>query len=259
MGLPIPPGATTLQLRPVSDVVIDPAMRIAVVVGMMIAACGSPGTGGDDTVLPDGGDQTSTCTNYTPPALPDSQLVWHDAVALAAIDALTHFSVSGDSTFNSAGKITRFTHDETGTANDFTVDFTYDSAGRLTRRTFDASGATLDTTDDFTYTSAGKLSRWDHQADGATLDTTDDFTYTSAGKLSRWDHQADGATNDVTDDYTYTSHDLISRFTHQAAGTADDLTEDYSYDADGRLTHWHLDRSVGQDVDSTFTYGVCQH
>ena len=208
-------------------------MRIAVVVGMMIAACGSPGTGGDDTVLPDGGDQTSTCTNYTPPALPDSQLVWHDAVALAAIDALTHFSVSGDSTFNSAGKITRFTHDETGTANDFTVDFTYDSAGRLTRRTFDASGATLD--------------------------TTDDFTYTSAGKLSRWDHQADGATNDVTDDYTYTSHDLISRFTHQAAGTADDLTEDYSYDADGRLTHWHLDRSVGQDVDSTFTYGVCQH
>src|SRR5512146_2130184 len=108
-------------------------MRTLMVLGLAIAACGSP-TGGDDGTTPDAdpGMPPSMCTNYTPPALPDSQLVWHDAVAL--------------------------------TANDFTVDFTYDSAGRLTRRQFDAAGATLDTTDDFTYTSAGKLSRWDHQA-----------------------------------------------------------------------------------------------
>jgi len=244
---------------------LSTGMRIALSLAMgVVSACSaSPrGGGGDDagTTLDAGNNPPlSMCTNYTPPALPDSQLVWHDTVALAAIDGLTHFSVSGSTITNSAGQLTRFTHDEAGTANDFTVDFLYNSAGRLSRRTYDASGTTNDTTDDFLYTSTGKLSRWDHQADGAVNDTTDDFLYTRSGRLSRWEHQASGATEDVTDDFLYSSHDLISRFTHQVTGSAEDLTEDFSYDAFDRLTRWRLDRTTGEDIDSTFSYGACQH
>jgi hypothetical protein len=244
---------------------LSTGMRIVLSLGMVVvwACSASPrGGAGDDagTTPDDDADPSlSMCTNYTPPDLPDSQLVWRDTVALAAIDGLTHFSVSGSATTNSAGKLTRFTHDEAGTDNDFTVDFFYNSAGRLSRRTYDAAGATNDITDDFQYTSTGRLSRWDHQADGAANDTTDDFQYTSSGRLSRWEHRASGATGDVTDDFSYTRHDLISRFTHQVASAADNLTEDFSYDAFDRLTRWQLDRTTGEDIESTFSYGACQH
>ncbi len=237
-------------------------MRTLVTIVLTLAACGgsptSP-TGGDDTTPDaDPGMQPSTCSNYTPPALPDSKLVWRDAAAGAAIDALTHFSVSGSMSTNTAGKVTRFTHDEAGTVNDFTVDFTWDSSGRLVRRSYDGAGTTNDVTDQFTYTSAGKLARWEHDASGTTDDVTDQLTYASAGKLARWEHDASGTTNDVTEQFTYTSHNSIARFEHDASGTTDDLTEQFTYDSDERLVRWTLDHG-SQHLDSQFQYGACTH
>src|SRR5947208_2412960 len=104
---------------------------------LALVACGSNSGGGGGT-SPDAAMSTSTCKNYTPPALPDSQMVWHDADAAAKIAALMQFSVSGDSTFDNAGRIVRFSHQESSATNSFTVSFTYDNAGHLVRRSYDA-------------------------------------------------------------------------------------------------------------------------
>lgn len=236
---------------------------------VMFAACG--GGGGDAGIdaapgsidaptgvtvdAPNGG---STCTNYTFPDLPQSVLVYRDQAALAKIAAMTHFTVVGNETHDSHGQLTRYVHDESGTANDFTVDFSWTSAGLLQRRAFDASGTAADTTDDMSWTSAGRLNRWTHDASGTLDDTTEDFSYTSAGTLNRWSFDASGSTADVTDDYAYTSHGLLSRWNEDASGSANDIEEDFSYDSNDRLTRWNRSGG-GMTLEQMFSYGTCEH
>ena len=104
-------------------------MRSAIIL-CLLAACGSDGEGmgtgdvdagmgsgsGSGSGTPDA--PSSGCSNYTPPSLPDSEMVPRDVEALAQIEALSQFTVSGNTTFNSAGKISRFTYDGPGSDND---------------------------------------------------------------------------------------------------------------------------------------------
>ncbi|MBA3454584.1 MAG: hypothetical protein H0T42_15955 [Deltaproteobacteria bacterium] len=78
-------------------------MRRAIIL-CLVAACSGDGSGGDN---PDGGNgsgsgtpdaPSSACTNYTPPSLPDSEMVARDVVALAQIQALTQFTVTTTAT-----------------------------------------------------------------------------------------------------------------------------------------------------------------
>ena len=74
-------------------------------------------------------------------------------------------------------------------------------AGRLSRWSHDASGSTFDVTDDFSYTSAGLLSRWTRDASGTQEDVTEDFSYDSYGRLTRWTLDRTG--QDLESTFTY--------------------------------------------------------
>ena len=86
-------------------------MKHVLVMFVLLGACAGTedGGGGGSGSGSGSGSGTTQCSNYTPPDLPDSMLVWHDQVALAEIEAMTKFSVTGSASHNSAGKITRYT------------------------------------------------------------------------------------------------------------------------------------------------------